>query len=99
MDFARARELFPATRGLAYLNTAAVGLASSRLATAYTDTVAAWASGGFDYVRGEAAASAARAAVARLIGASPDDVALVPSVSAAAGLVAASFLPAARGEN
>src|ERR1700712_5609661 len=99
MDFATARDLFPVTRRIAYLNTAAVGLASSRLTETYTRVLETWTANGFDYVRGEAAATGARNAVARLIGASAADVALVPSVSAAAGLLAAQFLPAARGEN
>ena len=99
MDFSRARELFPATRQVAYLNTAAVGLAGTRLTETYARVLETWTANGFDYVRGEAAATAARAAVSRLIGASVEDVALVPSVSAAAGLVAAQFLPAGPGEN
>ena len=99
MDVATARALFPVTRRIAYLNTAAVGLASTRLTEAYARVLETWTANGFDYVRGEEAATAARNAVARLIGASAADVALVPSVSAAAGLVAAQFLPAARGEN
>ena len=40
---------------------------------------------------GEAAGESARAAVANLIGAERSDVALIASVSAAAGLVAAQF--------
>src|SRR4051812_1720005 len=99
MDLAAARELFPVTRSRAYLNTASVGLASTRLAQAYERELRAWTAEGFDFFRGEAAASACREAVARLIGASSSDVALVPSVSAAAGLIAAQFLPAAPGEN
>jgi cysteine desulfurase/selenocysteine lyase len=99
MDLSTARALFPATRTTAYLNTAAVGLASTRLADAHARTIESWTTNGFDYVRGEAAASACRIAVARLIGASADDVALIPSVSSAAGLVAAQFLAAAPGEN
>jgi cysteine desulfurase/selenocysteine lyase len=99
MDLSTVRALFPATRQVAYLNTAAVGLASTRLTETYARVLQAWTENAFDYVRGEAAATAARAAVARLIGASVADVALVPSVSAAAGLVAAQFLPAAPGEN
>jgi cysteine desulfurase/selenocysteine lyase len=99
MDFSKARELFPATRQVAYLNTAAVGLASTRLTETYARVLESWTANGFDYVRGEAAATAARAAVSRLIGAAAADVALVPAVSAAAGLVAAQFLPAAPDEN
>ena len=41
----------------------------------------------------------ARTSVAALIGADPSDVALIASVSAAAGLVAAQFGPAAPGQN
>ena len=46
-----------------------------------------------------AAANEARGQAARLIGADPDDVALIPSVSSAAGLVAAQLGAAAPGEN
>ena len=87
------RALFPALRASTYLNTAAVGLASTRLAAVLTETIATWTEAGFDWERGEAAAAASRTAVARLIGASPRDVALVPPVSAAAGLVAAQSCP------
>src|SRR5262249_10871622 len=52
-----------------------------------------------DYVRGEAAAERSRAAVARVIGAEAADVALIASVSAAAGLVASQFGSATRGQN
>lgn len=71
-----ARSLYPATRDQSYFNTAAVGLASERLA-----------------------AEAARSRVASLLGADRSDIALIASVSAAAGLVAAQFGPAGPGEN
>src|SRR4051812_33982028 len=93
------RSLFPATTGRAYFNTAAVGLASQRLADTYREAIDQWTSAGFDFVRGEAAADGARTAVARLIGAEATDVALIPSVSSAAGLVAAQFGPAGTGDN
>src|SRR4051812_3608230 len=99
MDLATARDLFPATRRVAYLTPAAGAVPSPRLTDTYARLLETWTAEGFDYVRGEAAATAARHSVARLIGASAADVALVPSVSAAAGLVAAQFLPAAPGEN
>jgi len=86
-----ARGLFPATAGRAYFNTAAVGLASGRLAEAYRAFIDEWAADGLDYGRGERAAGLARSAVARLIGADAADIAVIPSVSAAAGLVAAQF--------
>jgi len=94
-----ARDLFPATAGRAYFNTAAVGLASGRLAEAYRAFIDEWAADGLDYGRGERAAGLARSAVARLIGADVADIALIPAVSAAAGLVAAQFGPAGPGES
>ena len=98
-DVTEARRLFPATTDRAYFNTAAVGLASSRLAATYHAVVDEWVAQGFDWVRGEQAANEARSAVARLIGADPADVALIPSVSSAAGLVAAQLGLAGDGEN
>jgi selenocysteine lyase/cysteine desulfurase len=98
-DICDARRLFPATAGRAYFNTAAVGLASRRLAGTYHEFIDEWAAKGLDYTRGEQAASKARSAVARLIGADAADIALIPSVSSAAGLVAAQFGPATPGES
>ena len=98
-DIRDARSRFPATARRAYLNTAAVGLASQRLADTYHELIDEWTASGFDYVRGEQAANDARAAVARLMGADATDIALIPSVSSTAGLVAAQFGPAARGHN
>ncbi len=98
-DVRAARGLFPVTSTTAYFNTAAVGLASRALQAAYHRYVDEWAQTGLDYARGEAAGESARAAVAKLIGAERSDVALIASVSAAAGLVAAQFGPAGRGQN
>jgi cysteine desulfurase / selenocysteine lyase len=98
-DVRGARSLFPATERAVYFNTAAVGLASRSLAAAYHRYIDDWAETGLDYVRGEAAAERARTSVAALIGADHSDVALIASVSAAAGLVAAQFGPASRGGN
>jgi len=94
-----ARLLFPATARLAYFNTAAVALASARLAAAYHAYVDAWTEYGLDYVADEAAGDHARSVVAGIIGANAADVALIPSVSAAAGLVAAQFGPSTPGQN
>ncbi len=96
-DIRDAHRLFPATAARAYFNTAAVGLASRGMADTYHRLVDEWTADGFDYPRGEDAANAARSALARLIGADPADVALIPSVSSAAGLVAGQFGPAERG--
>jgi selenocysteine lyase/cysteine desulfurase len=98
-DVTEARRLFPATDSVAYFNTAAVGLASSALAAAYHGYVDEWTELGLDWVRGETAAENARVAVAALMGTDASDVALIASVSAAAGLVAAQFGPAADGQN
>jgi len=98
-DIRDARRLFPATADRAYFNTAAVGLASRRLADTYHAFIDEWAAAGLDYSRGEQAAGEARSAVARLIGADAADIALIPSVSSAAGLVAAQFGPAVPGES
>ncbi len=98
-DVREARRLFPATAARAYFNTAAVGLASRRLADAYHAFVDEWADTGLDYRRGEQAADNARSAVARLLGAEACDIALIPSVSSAAGLVAAQFGQAGPGDN
>jgi cysteine desulfurase / selenocysteine lyase len=82
-----------------YLNSAAVGLASQRLADTYHQLIDEWTNTGFDYSRAEHAANNARSAVARLIGADSEDIALIPSVSSAAGLVAAQFERAKPDEN
>ena len=99
VDLRNARTLFPATERAAYFNTAAVGLASRELTAAYHRYIDEWSATGLDFVRGEAAAESARASVAALMGASPTDVALIASVSAAAGLVSAQFGPAQAGQN
>jgi cysteine desulfurase / selenocysteine lyase len=98
-DIHEARRLFPATAEQVYLNTAAVGLASRRLADTYHELIDEWMNVGFDFRVGEQAGDVARSAVARLIGADDSDIALIPSVSSAAGLVAAQFGRAAEGEN
>ena len=59
-DVRAARGLFPATDQAAYFNTAAVGLASRTLVSAYHSYVEEWTDRGLDYVRGEAAGESAR---------------------------------------
>ena len=98
-DVTEARKLFPATDMVAYFITAAVGLASSAVAAAYHGYVDEWAERGLDWARGEAAAENARSSVASLLGADASDIALIASVSAAAGLVAAQFGPGRGGQN
>ncbi len=98
-DVRNARALFPATDETAYFNTAAVGLGSRALAAALRAFIDDWLEHGLDFVRGEAAGESARTSVAALMGADRSDIALISSVSAAAGLVAAQFGRAVRGQN
>ncbi|MGB8381811.1 MAG: aminotransferase class V-fold PLP-dependent enzyme [Dermatophilaceae bacterium] len=98
-DIRGARGRFPATADRAYFNTAAVGLASRWLAESVHGFVDEWTSVGLDVSRGEQAGEASRSMVAKLIGAEACDVALISSVSAAAGLVAAQFGAAGSGAN
>ena len=73
----QARGLFPATADRAYFNTAAVGLASRPMSQRLHQLVDEWTSMGFDFSGGERDADEARSMVARLIGASAADVALI----------------------
>ena len=94
-----ARRLFPATEKLAYFNTAAVSLGSTVLRDAYTRYIADWIEGGLDFFRAEQAGENARNGFAKIVGARAKDVALIPSVSAAAGLIASQFGKAEPGEH
>ncbi len=94
-----ARRLFPATEKLAYFNTAAVSLGSTVLSDAYSNFIADWTENGLDFIRAEQAGENARNAFAKIIGTRVEDIALIPSVSAAAGLMASQFGTANRGEN
>jgi len=98
-DVRTARRRFPATDDLAYFNTAATGLASRAVADALHTAVDDWTARGFDFVRGEEAAERSRAAVGRILGVDATDVALIPSVSTAAGMIAAQLGPAVPGQN
>ncbi len=99
LDIRDARILYPATETQAYFNTSAVGLASRRMAASYHSFIADWTLEGLDWVRGDMAANAARTVVAGLMGAEPTDVALIASVSAAAGFVASQFGAAESGQS
>ncbi|NCF28906.1 MAG: aminotransferase class V-fold PLP-dependent enzyme [Gammaproteobacteria bacterium] len=94
-----ARRLFPATEKLSYFNTAAVSLGSTILRDAYTNFVAEWTENGLNTTRAEQAGENARRSFAKIIGARAENIALIPSVSAAAGLIASQFGIAERGEN
>ena len=76
-----------------------MGLASHQLAQTYHAVIDEWATRGLDFAQGEQAGNDARVRAARIFGADPADLALIPSMSSAAGLVAAQFGPAGAGAN
>jgi cysteine desulfurase/selenocysteine lyase len=99
MTSSSARDLFPGAANVVYLNTASMALGAAPVRAAYEAALAAWTAGRFDFAEAERAGEAARQMFARLIGAMPREVAIVPSVSAAAGTIAAQFGSAKTGEN
>jgi selenocysteine lyase/cysteine desulfurase len=84
---------FPALGELAYFDTPTQGVPTSRGAKALREAIRRWESGDADWREWEADAEAARSAVATLLGCAPSDVALVPSVVAAAATVATQLPP------
>jgi selenocysteine lyase/cysteine desulfurase len=83
------------TRG--YLDTGTYGLPPRSSVAAVERALAGWR-GRESWLQWEEDGEACRALFARLVGARAEDVALLPALSAAAGLVAAS-LPAGAGDN
>ena len=98
MDLAALRSLFPGLERRVYLNTATMALGSLPVRGAYEHALAEWTAGEFAWPEAEHAPDEARALFPRIVGADPDEIALVPSVSTAAGIVAAQFPPAQPGE-
>jgi selenocysteine lyase/cysteine desulfurase len=99
IDIAEARALFPGLRETVYFNTATMAVGSTPARAAYDHAVAQWSAGRFDWLEAERAGEAVRADFAELIGAGLDEIAIVPAVSTAAGLVAANLPSAGPGEN
>jgi selenocysteine lyase/cysteine desulfurase len=99
MNISEIRELFPGLRDTIYLNTATMAVGSTPARAAYERAVERWSAGRFDWLEAERAGEDARTAFAQLVAATPEEVALVPAVSTAAGIVAANLPPAKRGEN
>lgn len=96
---AEVRALFPGLRETMYFNTSTMAVGSSPARAAYEGALARWSTGRFDWMEAERAAEAARADFAELIGAGVDQIAIVPAVSTAAGIIAANLSPAKPGEN
>jgi selenocysteine lyase/cysteine desulfurase len=99
MNTADIRALFPGLEGTIYLNTASMCVGSVPARDAYARAIDRWTAGGFDWPDAERAGEASRATFAQMIGAQPDEIAMVPAVSAGAGLIAANMPQARRGEN
>jgi selenocysteine lyase/cysteine desulfurase len=93
------RALFPALEDTIYLNTATMGVGCSAARAAYERAADQWSRGRFDWMEAERAGEDARAVFAQIIGAEVDEIALVPAVSTAAGIIAANLPPAKHGEN
>jgi selenocysteine lyase/cysteine desulfurase len=83
------------TRG--YLDTATYGLPPNSALTAVEEAVESWRGRG-SWLDWEQDGEACRELFARIVGAKPEEIALVAAASAAAGIVAAS-LPVEAGEN
>lgn len=88
MDLDQVPTGFETASGTAYLNTAAMALGFGPSVQALHDAADAWAAGRLDFVAAERAGEQCRAYVGVLIGAPAEDVALIPSASAAAGQLA-----------
>ena len=99
MNVADIRGLFPGLKDTIYLNTATMVVGCTPARAAYERAIDRWAAGRFDWVEAEQAGEDARALFAQIVGARPEEVAIVPAVSSAAGIVAANMPPAKRGEN
>jgi selenocysteine lyase/cysteine desulfurase len=99
MNLAEMRGLFPGLADVTYLNTATMNVGCAPARAAYERAVEGWSAGRFDWLEAERAGEGARAMFARMIGADPDEIAIVPAVSSAAGIVAANLPPARPGEN
>jgi selenocysteine lyase/cysteine desulfurase len=99
VNVADIRGLFPGLQDTIYLNTATLAVGCTPARAAYERAIDRWAAGRFDWMEAEQAGEDARALFAQIVGARPEEVAIVPAVSSAAGIVAANMPPATRGEN
>src|SRR5580765_3630247 len=93
------RALFPGLKDTIYLNTATIAVGCTPVREAYERGLERWSAARFDWMDAERAGEDARAMFAQIIGAQTEEVAIVPAVSTAAGIVAANLPDAKRGEN
>jgi cysteine desulfurase/selenocysteine lyase len=99
VNVAEVRELFPGLKDTIYLNTATMAVGCAPAREAYERAVERWSTGRFDWIEAERAGEDARGMFAQIVGAQPEEVALVPAVGASAGIVAANMPAGKRGEN
>jgi cysteine desulfurase / selenocysteine lyase len=99
LNLGEIRGLFPRLTDTIYLNTATMAVGCAPAHEAFERALEAWSAGRFDWTEAEAAGEEARARFAGIVGAEPAAIAIVPAVSAAAGVVAASLPVARPGEN
>ena len=84
------RDEFPILATATYLNSCSQGALSRRVRSAYEEYLAGWDANGAEWVHWVERAEAARAAFARLLGATPAEVAVTTSVSqGVSGIVSA----------
>jgi cysteine desulfurase/selenocysteine lyase len=89
LDAAEVARAFPDLGATIYMNTASLAPGCRPAVEALKAGAEAWARGRLDWADAERAGEEARALLARLVNAAPDCVALIPTASAVAGLVAA----------
>ena len=92
MPAKNARHLFDPDPDVIYLDAGTYGLPPRPTIDASLEALRGWQTGKADFMKEwEPAGERARGLFAKLIGASPDEIALVPSVSVGVGLIAASL--------
>jgi len=99
MITSKIRHLFPGLKNKIYMNTASMAIGNSPAQQAYQQALTRWIDGEFDFTEAENAGEDARRLFSTFIGADVDEIALVPAVSTAAGIVASQFGQAKPGEN
>lgn len=92
MTIDEARALFHPEPGIAYLDTATYGLPPQPTVEAMHEAIRAWQAGTADWVPDwDRCGDVSRDLFANLIGAQPDEIALVPTVSVGMAAIAASL--------
>ena len=90
------RGLVPAARDSAYLNTATYGPAARPTVAAMTEFLDGWSRGSVRFEVWEDVGEECRVLFAKLLGAPPEDIAIQPYVSTAAGAIAVQLQPGDR---